>query len=111
MVSGDGLVQIIPLNAAGSDHGFVYSDADNDGDPDYIFLEGRELLAYDKSLTLIYRKEFETPLDGRLQLVEIYKGFPVKGSGTALIDEINMDGKKNIFTGSSENGFYMYSVE
>ncbi len=137
MVSGDGLVQIIPLNAAGSDHGFVYSDADNDGDPDYIFLDGRELLAYDKSLTLIYRKEFETPLDGRLQLVElkdgikamvahstaanktwlikmdgaIYKGFPVKGSGTALIDEINLDGKKNIFTGSSENGFYMYSID
>ena len=137
MVSADGLVQSIPLNAAGADHGFVYSDADNDGDPDYIFLEGRELIAYDKSLTLIYRKEFETPLDGRLQLVElkdgikamvahstaanktwllkmegtIYEGFPVKGSGTALIDEINMDGRKNLFTGSSENSFYMYSID
>lgn len=137
MVSADGLVQSIPLNAAGADHGFVYSDADNDGDNDYIFLEGRELIAYDKSLTLIYREEFETPMDGKLQLVElkdgikamiansttanktwllkmdgsIYEGFPVKGCGTALIDEINLDGKKNLFTGSSENSFYMYSVD
>ncbi len=136
-ISGDGLVQSIPLNAAGPDHGFAYVDVDDDGQQDYVFLDGKELIAYNKALTLIFRKEFETTMSGKLNVFEmnekqkafgfvsdvsnkcwlvktdgsVYPGFPVKGSGEMVIDELNMDGKKNLLIGSSENNFYVYTIE
>jgi hypothetical protein len=38
-------------------------------------------------------------------------GFPVKGSGPAVLDELNLDGNKSLFLGGSDRFFYVYSVD
>ncbi|MBL0343601.1 MAG: DUF3352 domain-containing protein [Bacteroidetes bacterium] len=137
IVSADGLVQVIPLNAAGPDHGFVYQDVDDDGEPDYVFLDGKELTAYNKGLALIFRKVFESSMTGQLQLLtlkdqkkafgvksvaankcwlikldgSIYQGFPVKGCGTMVIEEINTGGKYSLLVGSLENNFTVFTLD
>jgi hypothetical protein len=136
-IKPDGQVEAIPLNAAGPDHGFLYADADADGEYDYIFCDGRSISAYNKSLALIFKKDFESDITGPIYRVnisekltamavqskeadkswllkmngEVFPGFPVKGSGTLIIDELNLDGIKNLLTGSSDYHLYVYRIE
>lgn len=130
-----GQVQTIPLNAAGSEHGFVYADADHDGNADYIFIEGREVTAYNSALALIYRKEFDYPLTGEMSLFgtpenplmafrskeadlnwlmkpdgTLLKDFPVQGGGSALVKSLNNDGVLNLITGGREPYLKVYSI-
>ncbi len=133
----DGIINSLPLKTVSPEHGFLYADADGNNEPDYIFLDGRELIAYNSQLAMIFRKEFDSQMNGTIQLLTIkngehvmgvrsdvadktwlikmngsvYNGFPVKGSTPILIDEMNMDGHKHLVTGGKENLLYVYSIE
>jgi hypothetical protein len=135
-VSPWGTVRSIPLNISNPSHSFIYEDADADGKKDYIFLEGNELIAYNQELVMIYRKKLQNNMSGKIQSyilpgklkvigmisVEdnkiwlykldgtLYDGFPLKGSSPFVIDEINLDGKKNIIVGSKDHNVYVYSL-
>jgi len=135
-ILSDGKVQIIPMEIAESDHGFAYADVDDDGESDYIYINGNEITAYDKQMVLIYRKEFEASLTGKIKLVRlnnkeqvmvvsspqsnqtwmvkmdgnIYPGFPLKGSSPVVVDELNLDGNKNLIVGGSDHRVYVYTI-
>ncbi len=133
----DGSINSLPLKTVSPEHGFLYADADGNKEPDYIFLDGKELIAYNSQLALIFRLEFDSPMNGPIQLLsikngepvmgvrsessdktwlikmdgKIYSGFPVKGSTPLLIDELNMDGHKHLITGGKGHLLYVYSIE
>ncbi len=136
-INTNGEVSVLPLNASVPEHGFVYADADNDGIADYIFSGRHDVTAYNRNLVMIYRKEFTEELTEGLTLHKLKKGvdvlsvqsksankqyllfmngtplrgFPVNGCSGAVIDELNLDGNKNLFVGGSDNRFYVYAIE
>lgn len=134
-ISPGGQVETIPLNAAGSEHGFIYADADHDGNADYIFIENREVTAYNSALALLYRKEFEYTLKGDVGLFgteakplisfrssesdlnwlmkpdgALLKDFPVQGGGSALVKSLNNDGVLNLISGGKDPYLKVYSI-
>ncbi len=136
-LKSDGSADIITIPGLSPDHGFVYSDADDDGEMDFIFMEGHEITAYNKDLTLIYRKSFDQELSGSIQLEilkhdrpalmvrsetagktwllkpdgTVYPGFPVTGGAPGIVDELNLDGNKNLLVGGNEKQLNAYSIE
>ncbi|HEX5002830.1 MAG TPA: hypothetical protein VFW78_10070 [Bacteroidia bacterium] len=136
-VMRDGLVTILPVHAAGPGHGFYYTDINGDGKKDYLFAGGKELVAYDQSMAVIYRKEFDADITGEIQQANLpdgstgygitsaagnktwiyhldgrlYDGFPVRGSGKFSIGDINADGRHNLMIGSRTGAVYIYSLD
>jgi len=135
-VSPWGTVRTIPLNISSPSHSFLFEDTDGDGKQDYIFMEENELIAYDQQLILIYRKKLQNNMSGKIRSYSLpgklnvmglisadgnkiwlykmdgtlYDGFPLKGSSPFVIDELNLDGKKNIIVGSKDHNVYVYSL-
>jgi hypothetical protein len=136
IINAGGTVESIPINLGEPDHGFVFADADQDGDPDYIFSGKHELVAYNSDLVLIYRKTFDAELSGGMELVKTtgdkttlvirsensnqtwmldmngspLPGFPVRGSGKVLVGGLTGDDRLNLFVGGSDNRFYVYDI-
>jgi len=133
----DGNVKTTPIDSISAMHAFVYADADGDKDQDYIFFDNKILKAYSSDMSLIYRKEFDSNMSGGIQLLTlkngvqvmglrsaesdkiwlikpdgtVYNGFPVKGSTKIVIDELNMNGNKQMIAGGREHFLYVYAIE
>lgn len=136
-ISANGNLQQRQIDSLSPNHGFLYADADGNKISDYIFLDGKKLVAYDSELTLLYSKTFESNMTGDIQMATlksgnivmiirssdadktwmlkmdgtIYSGFPVKGSSASVMDELNMDGNKHLIIAGKENLLHVYSVE
>ena len=133
----DGTVSVKTVPELPQEHGFVYSDVDEDGEEDFIFTDDREITVYDKDLMLIYRKTLEHAISGHVQIVTLkqgqaamlvrsgeadkswllkpdgttYPGFPVTGGAPGIVDELNLDGNKYLFVGGREKQITVYTVE
>jgi hypothetical protein len=136
-ISRDGTVSMLPLNAVGASHGFLYADADGDGKHDFIFSSGNELTAYDQTMVLLYRKVLEGEISGSIEPAMLpggepgyvltsatenrtwlmhmngteYEGFPVRGSMGFSTGLLNSDGRLHMVTGSRNKGVNVYLLD
>lgn len=137
IVSSNGKVETIPLNAAGEEHGFAFADVDDDGNKDFVFTDEDEVTAYNSSLTMIFRQTFESKLTGDVDFHlsddgseiisvrsiesdqtwlitsngEFLPGSPIQGSSKPLFGKTGNDGKLHLLLGGRGNYFRVYGVD
>jgi hypothetical protein len=136
-ISLAGSVKRQTIEAISNSDNFMLSDVDGDSILDYVFAEKDQVAAYTKLLTLIFNYSTnDVYADGmeKYQLAENktaigihsassnklflindngvpFKGFPVKGSTSFVIDQLNKDGKYYLVAGSNDGNVYVYSLE
>jgi hypothetical protein len=118
-------------------HYFLFHDINSDQAKDYIYLDNNRLFVYNKDNSEIYNYIFKSPVTGKadyypfstgkgkvgtasitaneIYLVNddgsMYDGFPLKGSTSFIIADLNKDGTRKIITGSVDGNIYVYNFE
>jgi hypothetical protein len=124
----DGFIRVHPVATFNNAPGFVMTDLDHNDQKDFLFNDGTQIQRYEKDslsmladlskltagphLILLNYAENNVKLgtwsdsSDKIYLFNadgtVYKGFPVKGNRRFYMDEINIDGRKNILTGSGK---------
>ena len=135
-VSFTGNVRTTVVMKFSEKHSFDFSDMDNDGRGEFIFIDKGVLYLFDDDKTLVYKKEFgNDEIEGPINFVfasndrrtgvfdrrnkQIYlfdkdgnidKGFPLRGASLFSIGKLNDNSTFNLIVGGDDSFLYNYRV-
>ena len=135
-IPGSGSVQSTSFGTFSNEPYFMYEDMNEDGNPDFIFFDQSDLYIFNRLKKTLMHHEFDTPIDARLQILELSSGekliglsnknenkvylfninglidwsSKLKGNTPISIGALNNDGETNIIVGS-DNVIFNYLYE
>ncbi len=134
----DGSVKKVLEMSLSSHHFFILTDLDGNGQPEYLFVDGKRLMAYSEDGRLLFEEAlpdkitippviFEfSPTDKKIGIVanisdriylfnkdgSLYEGFPLLGSSAFSISSFpGLIGRFNLIVANNDNFLYNYSVK
>jgi hypothetical protein len=134
----DGSIETLHLKTFSPDHHFMYYDLDCDGIRDYIYLDGKELIAYNKGKSIIMNYRFDNDIENApnfyrfsqknheigitdqtkemIYLInaggELHQGFPLIGLSPFSITYLHTGNTNfNLFVGGQDSFLYNYEVK
>ncbi|MGB3946350.1 MAG: DUF3352 domain-containing protein [Bacteroidia bacterium] len=134
--SFSGQKEKVKMNRFKTNTFFEYKDINNDNIPEYIFVSNNELYVYKRDESLLFSYEFKAKIskapmvlsfpDGTAKIGVVcnetnelylfnetgilFKGFPVSGSTSFCVGDINNDSTFMLITGSSDKRVYVYQL-
>lgn len=133
----NGEIETRSIEAISFSGNFIACDVNDDNISDYIFTESDQISVYNNQMVLLFNSSFEGATTDHVKCFKLsngktligmnsislnklfllnnngtlFKGFPVKGSTSFVIEQLNNDGKSYLVAGSEDGYIYVYSLD